>query len=55
MARGAVRVPQVGSDCDGNGDISVVTFSQVCASKKKEEDAVLAQDYVTCTPRALSK
>lgn len=55
MAIGAAHIPQVGPDCDGDGDISIVIFPKVCSLKKKQEDAVLALDYITCTPRALSK
>lgn len=55
MAIGAAHIPQVGPDCDDDGDVFIVTIPKVRSLKKKQEDAVLALDYITCTPRALSK
>lgn len=54
MPIGAAYI-QVGPDCDDNGDIFIVVFPKVCSLKKNHKDAILALDYITCIPRALSK
>lgn len=55
MATGAAQILQVSPNCDVNDDVFIVMFPKTCSLKKKQEDAVLALHYITCTLRALSE